>query len=99
MNFETNSKIEVLLKYAKEKEVINWEEITEHLGAGFVNSPEMEYVLQLLVQNNIQIMEEGCSIEDEEIDKILNKDVNFVNKNQTYYELNQQNYENDDINN
>ena len=58
--------VQKLLDYAKNKQVVSWDEITEILSADFVNSPRMEEVLQLLSQNNIQVMEETDSLLDEE---------------------------------
>lgn len=60
--------VQKLLDYAQSKQVISWDEITELLTPEFINSPEMEEVLQLLTKNNIQVMEEtdGDSILDEE---------------------------------
>ena len=60
--------VQKLLDYAQSKQVISWDEITEMLTPEFINSPEMEEVLQLLSKNNIQVMEEtdGDSILDEE---------------------------------
>lgn len=60
--------VQKLLDYAQSKQVISWDEITELLTPEFINSPEMEEVLQLLSKNNIQVMEEtdGDSILDEE---------------------------------
>jgi RNA polymerase primary sigma factor len=54
-----------LLDYAKDKQLISWDEINEILSQDFVNSPKMENVLQLLTKNNIQILEEDTDdIED-----------------------------------
>lgn len=68
MDQELDPKVEKLLEYAKEKQVISWDEINEHLGQDFVNSPKMEEVLQLLTQSNIQIMEEDAGLDDEDKD-------------------------------
>lgn len=68
MDQELDPKVEKLLEYAKEKQVISWDEINEQLGQDFVNSPKMEEVLQLLSQNNIQIMEEDTGLDDEDKD-------------------------------
>lgn len=69
MDQELDPKVEKLLEYAKEKQVISWDEINEQLGQDFVNSPKMEEVLQLLSQNNIQIMEEDAGLDDEDKDE------------------------------
>ncbi len=68
MDQELDPKVEKLLEYAKEKQVISWDEINEQLGQDFVNSPKMEEVLQLLTQNNVQIMEEDAGLDDEDKD-------------------------------
>lgn len=69
MDQELDPKVEKLLEYAKEKQVISWDEINEQLGQDFVNSPKMEEVLQLLTQNNVQIMEEDTGLDDEDKDE------------------------------
>ena len=58
--------VQKLLDYAKSRQIISWDEITEILTTEYVNSPKMEEVLQLLTQNNIQVMEEDDSLLDEE---------------------------------
>ncbi len=58
--------VKKLLDYGRSKQIISWDEITEHLGQDFVNSPEMENVLQLLTKNNIQIMDEAGLMDDED---------------------------------
>jgi len=58
--------VQKLLDYAKSRQIISWDEITEILTTEYVNSPKMEEVLQLLSQNNIQVMEEDSSLLDEE---------------------------------
>jgi RNA polymerase primary sigma factor len=68
MDQELDPVVEKLLLYAKDKQVVSWDEINELLGQDFVNSPKMEGVLQLLTQNNIQVMEEDTELEDEEED-------------------------------
>jgi RNA polymerase primary sigma factor len=60
MDQELDPKVEKLLDYAKDKQIVSWDEISEILGQDFVNSPKMEDVLQLLTQNNIQVMEEDA---------------------------------------
>lgn len=62
--------VEKLLEYAKDKQIISWDEINEILGQDFVNSPNMEGVLQLLTKNNIQVMEEDSLEEDEDDEDI-----------------------------
>ncbi|HAM78941.1 MAG TPA: RNA polymerase sigma factor RpoD [Treponema sp.] len=61
--------VQQLLEYARKKQVVSWDEITEILTMEFVNSPKMEAVLQLLNKNNIQFMEEtGNILDDEDLD-------------------------------
>lgn len=62
----SNPAIERLLEVGKNKQVLSWDEIMEILTPDFVNSPEMEEVLQLLSDNNIQIMEEEPDLDDED---------------------------------
>ncbi len=61
--------VEKLLAYAKDKQVVSWDEITEIVGQDFVNSPKMEEVLQLLQKNNIQVMEEDADLDDDEAEE------------------------------
>ena len=65
MDQELDPKVEKLLEYAKDKQIVSWDEINEILGQDFVNSPKMEDVLQLLTQNNIQVMEEVTDLDEE----------------------------------
>ena len=58
--------VQKLLDYARTKQVVSWDEITEILTPEFVNSPKMDDVLQLLTKNNIQVMEEADSFYDDE---------------------------------
>ncbi len=64
MDQELDPKVVKLLDYAKDKQIVSWDEINEILGQDFINSPKMEEVLQLLTQNNIQVMEED-TLDDE----------------------------------
>lgn len=66
MDQELDPVVVKLLEYAKDKQIISWNEINEILGQDFVNSPKIENVLQLLTQNNIQVMEEDNLDEDED---------------------------------
>jgi len=68
MDQELDPVVTKLLEYAKDKQIISWDEINEILGQDFVNSPKMENVLQLLTQNNIQVMEEDTLDEDDDDD-------------------------------
>ena len=61
-------KVQKLIDYAKDKQIVSWDEINEILGQDFVNSPKMEPVLQLLTQNNIQVMEEDDGLDEDEAD-------------------------------
>ena len=74
MDQELDPVVVKLLEYAKDKQIISWDEINEILGQDFVNSPKMENVLQLLTQNNIQVMEEDNLDEDEDDDESLDED-------------------------
>ena len=58
-------RVQKLLEYASSKQIISWDEITDILTQDFVNSKEMEGVLQLLQANNIQVMEETADDEDD----------------------------------
>ncbi len=58
--------VQKLLDYARTKQVVSWDEITEILTPEFVNSPKMDDVLQLLTKNNIQVMEEADAFYDDE---------------------------------
>jgi RNA polymerase primary sigma factor len=58
--------VEKLLEYAKAKTIITWDEVTDMMGQNFVNSPEMEAVLQLFSENKIQIVEPEDILADEE---------------------------------
>ena len=72
---DSNPAVERLLDLGKNKQVLSWDEITEILTQDFVNSPQMEHVLQLLSRNNIQIMEEDPDLdEDDEADDEENED-------------------------
>lgn len=69
MDQEKDPVVEKLLAYAKDKQVVSWDEISEILGQDFVSSPKMEGVLQLLTQNNIQVMEEDADLEEDEAEE------------------------------
>mgnify|MGYP003483021024 FL=1 len=53
----SNAAVEKLLKLAKNKPFITWDEATDVLGQDFINSEEMESVLKLLSEHNIQLIE------------------------------------------
>ena len=48
----SNAAVEKLLKLAKNKPFITWDEATDVLGQDFINSEEMESVLKLLSEHN-----------------------------------------------
>ncbi|WP_149554148.1 RNA polymerase sigma factor RpoD [Treponema pectinovorum] len=73
MDQELDPAVAKLLEYAKDKQIISWDEINEILGQDFVNSPNMEGVLQLLTANNIQVMEED-TLEDDETEEEIETD-------------------------
>ena len=60
--------VQKLLDYARPRQVVTWDEITEILTQDFVNSSRMDEVLQILAQNNIQVMEESEPLLDDEAD-------------------------------
>jgi RNA polymerase primary sigma factor len=81
----SNAAVEKLLKLAKNKPFITWDEATEVLGQDFINSEEMESVLKLLSEHNIQLIETDIIgaeednpvddvVDDEEDDIILEQD-------------------------
>ena len=57
--------VQKLLDYARPRQVVTWDEITEILTQDFVNSSRMDEVLQILAQNNIQVMEESEPLLDD----------------------------------
>ena len=67
MELEQNPVIEKLLNYAKNKNIISWEEISAFVGEEFFKSPEMEKVFQLLTQNNIQVVESSLEAEEDDV--------------------------------
>ncbi|MDE7140967.1 MAG: RNA polymerase sigma factor RpoD, partial [Treponemataceae bacterium] len=67
MDQELDPRVAKLLAYAKDKQIVSWDELADHLGQDFINSPEMEVVLQLLTQQNIQVIEEDDL--DDEVDE------------------------------
>ena len=70
MDQELDPLVKKLLDYAKDKQIVSWDEINEILGQDYVNSPKMENVLQVLTINNIQVMEEE-DLEEEADDEDL----------------------------
>ncbi len=72
--------VKKLLDFAAPKQLISWEEITEIIGADFVNSPKMEGVLQLLSKNKIQVMDETDILDDEDDDEVDDEDLGDEDK-------------------
>ena len=68
--------ISKILEYAKEKNVISWDEITTLVGQDFVNSPEMETALQTFNEHKIQVVETSIIDMDEKQDEIVEEDDN-----------------------
>ena len=64
--------VQKLLDYARTKQVVSWDEITEILTQDFVNSSGMEEVLQLLNKNNIQDADD--EVDDEDLESSLEDD-------------------------
>ncbi len=87
MDQELDPKVVKLLDYAKDKQIVSWDEINEILGQDFINSPKMEEVLQLLTQNNIQVMEED-TLDDEDAeaddDDLLGDDDEVVDDDEAH---------------
>jgi RNA polymerase primary sigma factor len=54
-----------LVEYAKEKKTIFFEELADYLPEHIANTEKIEQVLALLAKNNIQVVEEELSDEDE----------------------------------
>ena len=67
--------VQKLLNYARSKQVVSWDEITEILTQDFVNSSGMEEVLQLLNKNNIQVMEEADALLEEDAEEVDDEDL------------------------
>lgn len=83
MDQELDPLIQKLIDYAKDKQIVSWDEINEILGQDFVNSPRMEPVLQLLTQCNIQVMEEDdLDDEAEEDDLVDDEDAEIADESQ-----------------
>jgi RNA polymerase primary sigma factor len=54
-----------LIEYAKEKKVLSYEELSDYLPEHIANSDKIEQVLALLEANNVQLIEDDASGEDE----------------------------------
>ncbi len=65
MEQEENPSIKKILDFAEDKKSITYDDIATLVGQDFVNSPEMEQVLQILAKSGIEIKESGLE-EDEE---------------------------------
>ena len=68
MDQEVNPYIQKILDYAKGKTGISYDEIAALVGQDFTNSPEMEQVLQLLAKENIEVIESGLNLDEDEED-------------------------------
>ena len=68
-NQETNSDLDPavikLIEYAKEKKSIFFEELADFLPEHIANTDKIEQVLALLAENNIQVVEEDLTDEEE----------------------------------
>ena len=64
-----------LLEYAKNKKTLSYEELSDFLPEHITNSDKIEQVLALLEANNVQLVEEDASSEDDEsdIDSLLSR--------------------------
>jgi len=58
-----------LIDYAKEKKSIFFEELADYLPEHIANTDKIDQVLALLAENNVQVVEEDLSDEDEEPEK------------------------------
>lgn len=74
MDQELNPSVQKVLDYAKGKSGITYDEIAVLVGQDFVNSPEMEQVLQLLAKQNVEIIESGLELDDEDEDDVSVED-------------------------
>ena len=75
----TNPAVEKLLEFAKQKNVITWDDVIEYLGQDFVNQDElMEPVLKLLKDMNKEPVETGIIGQDEPEDDIDGEEDDFM---------------------
>jgi len=58
-----------LIDYAKEKKTIFFEELADYLPEHIANTDKIDQVLALLAENNVQVVEEDLSDEDDEPEK------------------------------
>lgn len=64
-----------LIEHAKEKQIINWDDLNEFLPQDIINSDKIEDILVLLETNNIQLIEEDTLLEtDEELKEQLDEE-------------------------
>ena len=64
-NFTLDPAVIKLIEYAKEKKSIFFEELADYLPEHIANSDKIEQVLALLAKNNIQVVEEDLTDEEE----------------------------------
>lgn len=69
MDQEINPFIQKILDYSKGKTVITYDEITALAGQDFIKSPDMEQALQFLAKENVEVIESGLSLDDDEDDE------------------------------
>ena len=69
MDQEINPFIQKILDYSKGKTVVTYDEITALAGQDFINSPDMEQALQFLAKENVEVIESGLSLDDDEDDE------------------------------
>lgn len=69
MDQEINPFIQKILDYSKGKTVITYDEITALAGQDFINSPDMEQALQFLAKENVEVIESGLNLDDDEDDE------------------------------
>ena len=64
-NFALDPAVVKLIEYAKEKKSVFFEELADYLPEYIANSDKIEQVLALLAKNNIQVVEEELTDEEE----------------------------------
>jgi RNA polymerase primary sigma factor len=72
-----------LIEYAKEKKSLSYEELQDYLPEHIANSDKIEEVLALLEANNVQLIEEDASGEDE-AESEVRKEANAEKKRLVY---------------
>ena len=65
MEQEENPSIKKILEFTVDKKSVTYDEIAALVGQDFLNSPQMETVLQILANSNIEIREAGLDAEEE----------------------------------